>query len=70
MMTFVGIPDIRRKKSRGSSILKIYLKGPVTSIFALENQISNIFYLEKFNGAKQLTQEAYKSKKCLGKCLK
>jgi hypothetical protein len=70
MITFIGIPDIRRRNFRGSSILKMYLKGSVTSIFALENQISHIFYLEKFNRAKQLTQEAYRSKKCPGKCLK
>jgi hypothetical protein len=69
MMTFVGIQDIRRRNSRGSSILKVCLKGPVTSICALEKQISHIFYLEKFNRAKKLTQEAYKIKKCLVECL-
>jgi hypothetical protein len=29
MMMFVGIPDIRRRNSRGSSILNLYLMGPV-----------------------------------------
>jgi hypothetical protein len=42
MMMFVGIPDIRRRNSRGSSILKIYLKSPVTSIFTLESQFSHV----------------------------
>jgi hypothetical protein len=42
MMMIVGIPDIRRRNSRGNSILRIYLKGPVTSIFALESQFSHI----------------------------
>jgi hypothetical protein len=44
-MMFVGIPDIMRKNVRGSLILNLCLKGPVTSIFALENQISHVFYL-------------------------
>ena len=43
---FVGIPDIRRRNSR-SSILKIYLKGPVTSIFALESQFLHVLIFEK-----------------------
>ena len=46
-MMFVGIPDIRRRNSSGSSILRIYLKGPVTSIFALECQFSHILMFEK-----------------------
>jgi hypothetical protein len=39
MMMFVGIPDIGRRSAWGSLILKKYLKGPVTSIFAFESQI-------------------------------
>jgi hypothetical protein len=47
MMMFVGIPDIRRRNSRGSSILKTYVKGPVTSIFALKYQFSHTLIFEK-----------------------
>jgi hypothetical protein len=47
MMMFVGILDIKRRNTRGSSILKIYLQGPVTSIFALESQFSHILTSEK-----------------------
>jgi predicted LPLAT superfamily acyltransferase len=47
MMMFVGIPNIARRNSWGSSILRKYLKGPVTSIFALESQISHKFIFKK-----------------------
>jgi hypothetical protein len=46
-MMFVGIPDIGRRNSWGSLILRKYVKGHVTSIFALESQISHNIIFKK-----------------------